>query len=112
MAVWNEDSGGHTSLCPPYHLIPARRRLDEAAIVSRADQNFIHADPRRHARDKGDGAAAILGLKHLRLLGLARRHWPRFQDRGRDLAQARSPLMHSSMLKEWVSASTACFVVV
>src|SRR6476659_4920005 len=26
--------------------------------------------------------------------------------------QARSPLTHSSMLKEWVSASTACFEVV
>ena len=28
-----------------------------------------------------------------------------------DRQQARSPLTHSSMLKEWVSASTACFVV-
>src|SRR5438876_3343061 len=29
-----------------------------------------------------------------------------------DRQQARKPLTHSSMLKEWVSASTACFVVV
>ena len=29
-----------------------------------------------------------------------------------DRQQARRPLTHSSMLKEWVSASTACFVVV
>src|SRR5215475_8992444 len=29
-----------------------------------------------------------------------------------DRQQARSPLTHSSMLKEWVSASTACLVVV
>src|SRR6266705_987782 len=28
-----------------------------------------------------------------------------------DRQQARRPLTHSSMLKEWVSASTACFVV-
>src|SRR5713101_580301 len=67
-------------------LIPARRRLDETAIVGRADQDLVHAEPRRHAGDEGDGAADIFRLQHLCLLLLRRRHRARFQDRRGDLA--------------------------
>ena len=49
-------------------LIPAPRRLDEAAIMRRADQDLVHAYPCRHAGDEGDGAAAIFRLQHFRLL--------------------------------------------
>src|SRR5882757_10207817 len=41
-------------------LIPIMRRLNKTAVVGRADQDLVHADPRRHAGDEGDGAAAIL----------------------------------------------------
>src|SRR4051812_13928763 len=67
-------------------LLPTMRRLNEAAIVRRADQYLVHANPRRHAGDKGDGAAAIFRLQHFGLLGLARHYRPQFQNRGRDLA--------------------------
>src|SRR5437016_5013312 len=67
--------------------IIALRRRDKAAVVRRADQDLVDADPRRQARDKGDGAAAILGLQHPGLLGFARRHRSRFQDRRGHLAR-------------------------
>src|SRR5437764_1270568 len=55
-------------------LIIALRRRDEAAVMRRADQDLVDADPRRQTRDEGDGAAAIFRLQHFCLLGLARRH--------------------------------------
>src|SRR5260221_14441796 len=48
--------------------IPVMRRLNEPAIMRRADQDLVHAHPRRHAGDKGDGTAAIFRLQHLGLL--------------------------------------------
>src|SRR5271154_6880075 len=52
------------SLAMTTELIPARRGLDESAIVRRADQDLVHAHPRWHAGDKGDGAAEIFRLQH------------------------------------------------
>jgi hypothetical protein len=64
-----------TAALPCRRLIPAMRRLDESPIPRRADQYLVHADPRRHAGDEGDGAAEVFGLQHPRLFFFARHHW-------------------------------------
>ena len=40
-------------------LIPVIRRLNKTPVPGRADQDFVDADPRRHAGDEGDGAAGL-----------------------------------------------------
>src|SRR4051794_1481196 len=55
--------------------------------MRRADQQFVDAHSRRHARDERDGAAEIFGLQHPGLLLLARHHRAQLQDRGRHLAR-------------------------
>src|SRR6266851_7563396 len=67
-------------------LIPTVRRLHETSVPGRADQDLVHADPRRHAGDEGDGAADIFRLQHPGLLFFRRHHRPQLQDRGCDLA--------------------------
>src|SRR5438270_8146546 len=68
-------------------LIPAQRRLDEAAIMRWADQELVDADSRRHACDEGDGAAEVFGLQHPRLFFLARHHRAQLQDGSSHLAR-------------------------
>jgi len=71
-----------------------------------ADQYLVHAHARRHAATKAMVRPAILGLATPGLLGFARHQGRNFSGSGRDFAgdmgsQARRPLTHSSMLKEW-----------
>ena len=49
-------------------LIPIVRRRYKTPVPCRADQDFVDANPRRHAGDEGDGAAEIFGLQHPGLL--------------------------------------------
>src|SRR5215475_4525786 len=86
LGLWVPAFAGATKWREP-SSIPARWRLNEAAIVGRADQDLVDANPRRHAGDEGDGAAAILGLQHFGLLGLARHDRTQLQDRCRHLAR-------------------------
>src|SRR5258708_10766997 len=94
-------------------LIAAVRRLHKTSVPGRADQDLVHADPRRHAGDEGDGAAEIFRLACSSSDGTTGRSFRiGVATSPGDRQHARKPLTHSSMLKEWVSASTACLVVV
>src|SRR5437764_12577860 len=74
-SIRSQDRPGLRSAPPGLRTssIPIMRRLDESAIMRRTDQNLVHANPRRHAGDESDGAAAMFRLHHFRLL-LLRRH--------------------------------------
>src|SRR6476469_4811666 len=78
----------HLMVCPTsLPLIPTTRRLHKSAIPCRADEDLVDANSRRHAGDKGDGAAEIFGLKHAGLLLFRGDHRPQFEYRGCDLAR-------------------------
>src|SRR5260221_13865067 len=74
MTSVNANAYSQSNGWPGEPSIPVVRRLNEPAIMRRADQNLVHADARGHAGDEGDGTAAILGLQHLGLLVFRRHH--------------------------------------
>src|SRR5258708_33806837 len=73
MTSVNANAYSQSNGSPGEQSIPIVRRLNKAPVMRRADQDLVHADPRRHAGDEGNGAAAIFRLQHLGLLGF-RRH--------------------------------------